>query len=303
MTDERTTVFDNPSHATRRARQGILREWRLFALSIFSLTVAFVCLGAALLVMTNLRAIETRWTHAGRVSVFLKESATDAEIEKTKVALEATAGVSHVIYVTSEAARDEYSKNEGNSNDPLLALPKEAFSPTLEVDVDPNLDDKGIEDMEAKLGQLQAVESVETYRTWTNRLARLVRGGVAASGLLSLVVFASVLAVVGSTIRLALQRRKTEIEVLKLVGATDAYIKRPFLLEGSAQGAAGATGAVLLLGVLFLLVRGRMDGELTTLLGVEPTFLPWFAVVGMVVTGALLGTIAASLGLRKLVAV
>jgi hypothetical protein len=46
-----------------------------------------------------------------------------------------------------------------------------------------------------------------------------------------------------------------------------------------------------------------MDGELTTLLGVEPTFLPWFAVVGMVVTGALLGTIAASLGLRKLVAV
>jgi cell division transport system permease protein len=303
MTDERTTVFDNPSHATRRARQGILREWRLFALSIFSLTVAFVCLGAALLVMTNLRAIETRWTHAGRVSVFLKESATDAEIEKTKVALEATAGVSHVIYVTSEAARDEYSKNEGNSNDPLLALPKEAFSPTLEVDVDPNLDDKGIEDMEAKLGQLQAVESVETYRTWTNRLARLVRGGVAASGLLSLVVFASVLAVVGSTIRLALQRRKTEIEVLKLVGATDAYIKHPFLLEGSAQGAAGATGAVLLLGVLFLLVRGRMDGELTTLLGVEPTFLPWFAVVGMVVTGALLGTIAASLGLRKLVAV
>ena len=67
-------------------------------------------------------------------------------------------------------------------------------------------------------------------------------GGVAAAALLALVVFASVLAVVGSTIRLALQRRRTEVEVLKLVGATDGFVKGPFLIEGSTQGALGAHG-------------------------------------------------------------
>src|SRR5205807_9249051 len=137
-------------------------------------------------------------------------------------------------------------------------------------------------DMVGKLKQLPTVDDVETYQAWTDRLARLVRGGVAASALLALVVFASVLAVVGSTIRLALQRRKVEVEVLKLVGATDRFVKGPFLLEGSAQGGLGAIGAVALLAALFFLVRGRLDGEPAALVGVEPSFVPLTVVAGMI---------------------
>ncbi len=116
-------------------------------------------------------------------------------------------------------------------------------------------------------------------------------------------MFASVLAVVGSTIRLALQRRRTEVEVLKLVGATDRFIKGPFLVEGMSQGAIGATGAIALLAGLFLVVRGRLDAELASLVGVEPSFLPWYVAAGMVGVGMLLGMIAALLGLRRLVTV
>jgi cell division transport system permease protein len=150
---------------------------------------------------------------------------------------------------------------------------------------------------------LPAVDDVETYQSWTERLARLVRGGVAASGLLTVVVLFAVLAVVGSTMRMALQRRKTEVEVLKLVGATDGFVKKPYIIEGSLQGALGAAGALALLAVLFLLVRGRLDGELAALVGVEPTFLPWPVAVGMVALGAVLGGAAALASLRKLVAV
>ncbi|HLK35961.1 MAG TPA: FtsX-like permease family protein, partial [Polyangiaceae bacterium] len=116
-------------------------------------------------------------------------------------------------------------------------------------------------------------------------------------------VLAAVLAVVGSTMRLVLQRRRTEVEVLKLVGATDAFVKKPFVIEGSVQGALGATGAILLLAVLFLVVRGRMDSELAALIGVEPSFLPWTFVVGIIVLGGALGAAAALTSLRKLVSV
>ena len=91
--------------------------------------------------------------------------------------------------------------------------------------------------------------------------------------------------------------------MLKLVGATDRFVKGPFLLEGSAQGALGATGAIGLLGLLFIVVRGRLDGELAALIGVEPTFLPWQVVGAMIMVGAFLGAAAAAMGLRKLVAV
>lgn len=296
-------MFDGSIGTTRRARRGMLREWRLHALSIFSLAVAFVCLGAALLVVTNLRAIEERWAHAGRASIYLKDSAATQDVESLKTALGAVPIVTSVRYVSSSQARSEFGQKEAGPRAELAALPVEAFPASIEIEVRNDVTDAELAEVVGKLRQLPAVEDVETYQAWTERLGRLIRGGVAAAALLAVVVFASVLAVVGSTIRLALQRRRTEVEVLKLVGATDRFIKGPFLVEGMSQGALGATGAIALLAALFLLVRGRLDAELANLVGVEPSFLPWTVVVGMIGVGMLLGMVAALLGLRRLVTV
>jgi cell division transport system permease protein len=293
---------------TRRARRGMVREWRLHVLSVFSLAVAFVCLGAALLVVTNLYAVEQRWAHAGRASVYLKDGATQDEVDSLRLALARVPGVTAVRYVSSGDARAEFGQtqlpsNAGAATAPLAALPVEAFPASIEIDVAADMPDAELADMVAKMKTLPTVDDVETYQSWTERLSRLVRGGVAASALLAIVVFAAVLAVVGSTMRMALQRRRTEVEVLKLVGATDGFVKKPFVVEGSVQGALGALGALVLLAALFLLVRGRLDGELASLVGVSPSFLPWSVAAGMVGLGALLGAAAALASLRKLVAV
>lgn len=293
-------MFDG---TTRRARRGMLREWRLHALSVFSLAVAFVCLGATLLVLTNLRSVEERWAHAGRASIYLKDNAAAQDVDALKNALSALPTITAVRYVSAAQARTEFGQKESGPRGELAALPVEAFPASIEIEVRSDVTDGELADVVGKLRQLPAVDDVETYQAWTERLARLIRGGVAAAALLALVVFASVLAVVGSTIRLALQRRRTEVEVLKLVGATDRFVKGPFLVEGMSQGAFGATAAIALLGALFVLVRGRLDAELATLVGVEPSFLPWPVMLGMIGVGMLLGTLAALLGLRRLVTV
>src|SRR4029078_6401195 len=280
-------MFDSSIGTTRRARRGMLREWRLHALSVFSLAVAFVCLGAALLVLTNMRALEERWSHAGRASIYLKDNAAAQDVESLKAALGAVPIVTSVRYVSSSQAGSEFGHKEAGPRAELAALPVEAFPASIEIEVRSDVTDSELADVVGKLRQLPAVDDVETYQAWTERLSRLIRGASSAAALLALVVFASVLAVVGSTIRLALQRRRTEVEVLKLVGATDrfvkgpflpagggpgatgaatdVFVKGPFLLEGSAQGAIGATAAIALLAVLFLVVRGRLDGELAAL--------------------------------------
>jgi cell division transport system permease protein len=290
------------ANTTRRATRGMMREWRLHALSIFSLAVAFVCLGAALLVVTNLVAAEQRWAHAGRASVYLKDAAHEEDVEALKAALAQVPGVTGVRYVSSGDARAEFGRElDGRSE--LAGLPVEAFPASIELDIAQEMPDADLADMVAKMKGLPAVDDVETYQSWTARLARLVRGGVTASAILALVVFAAVLAVIGSTMRLVLQRRSTEVQVLKLVGATDAFVKKPFVVEGSVQGALGALGAIALLGLLFLVVRGRLDSELAALVGVEPSFLPWPVALAMVVLGAILGAAAAFASLRKMVAI
>ena len=296
-------MIDLSIGVTRRARRGMLREWRLHALSVFSLAVAFVCLGAALLVVTNLKGLEDRWARAGRASVYLKQQASPEDVSALKDALARVPGVREVRYVSAGQAKTDFGARELGKSGDLSGIPVEAFPASLEVHMTESIGDAALADMVTKLKLLPGVEDVETYRSWTERLARLVRAGVAAELLLAFVVLTAVLAVVGSTIRLALQRRKTEVEVLKLVGASDRFVKGPFLLEGGAQGALGAAFAVGLLGILFVLVQSRLDGELSALVGMEPTFLPWPFAAGMVALGLVLGAFAAALGLRRLVAV
>lgn len=284
-----------------RAFRGAKNDWRLHALSMFSVAVAFVCLAAALLLVVNVGQVRERWDESGRASVYLRKNATAEQVGAIERALTASEGVTAVRVVSSEDARRELL---GLTNDPVLdALPTEAFPASLEVKIESAVAGERLSKLASQLSALPAVESVETYGAWSERLASLLTGGVSASLLLAGVVLAAVISVVSSTIRLSLQRRRIEVEVMKLVGATDSYVRRPFVVEGAAQGGLGALLAILLLGVLFAIVQSHFDGNLAALLGATPVFLPWTVMLGLVASGALLGAVAAYGSLRKLLVV
>jgi cell division transport system permease protein len=287
--------------ALQRAWRGGRSDWKLHLLSVFSVAVAFVCLTAALLVVVNVSELRDRWARAGRASVYLQQGAAQAAVDDLKSALAQTSGVAAVRFVSSEEARREVL---GNASDPVLtALPPEAFPASLELDFESGVGSERVHTLVQQLTLMPAVETVETYQSWSDKLETLLGGGVSASLLLAAVVLAAVISVVGSTIRLSLQRRRMEVEVLKVIGATDRYVQRPFLVEGAIQGAAGALMALILLGVLFIIVRGSVQSELALLIGMAPRFLPWQWALGMIALGAGLGTLAAHLSLRKLLVV
>ena len=282
----------------KRAFRGAKNDWRLHALSVFSVAVAFVCLAAALLLVVNVGKIRARWAESGRASVYLRKNATAEQVAQIERALKQSDGVTSVRVVSSEDARRELI---GLTNDPVLdALPTEAFPASLEVAIESAVATERLGKLSAQLAALPAVESVETYGAWVDRLAALLTGGVSASLLLAGVVLAAVVSVVSSTIRMSLQRRRIEVEVMKLVGATDSYVRSPFVVEGAAQGGFGALFAIMLLGVLFAIVQSHFDSNLSALLGATPVFLPWTVALGLVASGALLGAIAAYGSLRKL---
>jgi cell division transport system permease protein len=282
----------------KRAFRGAKNDWRLHALSVFSVAVAFVCLAAALLLVVNVGQIRARWAESGRASVYLRKNATAEQVAAIERALKQSDGVTKVRVVSSEDARHELV---GLTNDPVLdALPTEAFPASLEVAIESAVATERLGKLAAQLSALPAVESVETYGAWSDRLSALLSGGVSAALLLAGVVLAAVVSVVSSTIRMSLQRRRIEVEVMKLVGATDSYVRSPFVVEGAAQGGFGALFAILLLAVLFGIVQSHFDSNLSALLGATPVFLPWTVAVGLVASGALLGAISAYGSLRKL---
>lgn len=267
-------------------------------LSVLSLSVAFVCLSAALLIVTNIAMVRDRWSKAGRATVYLRDGVEEAAIGDLVRALSATPGVMKVRHVTRMEARREVVFDEDDKT--LAELPPSAFPESLEVGFSSDVDERELSAMTAKLRALPAVETVETYQRWTERLSALLGGGVTASVCLALIVLCAVMSVITSTTRLLLHRRRIEVEVLRLVGATDAFVRRPFVVEAAMQGAAGAATAIAIVGALFLFVSGRFDHELAGLLGVSPSFLPWPLALGMVALGGALGAGTALLSLRKM---
>jgi cell division transport system permease protein len=286
-----------------RAKRGLIAEWRLHALSVVSLAVAFVCLGAALLVVVNVQALKDRWGRTGRASIYLKDGAPPQQVEAIVAALKETPEVRDVRYMSPADAR-MLAVGDGNAADSTLkSLPQDAFPASIEIDVAPEVSDADVRAMTAKLQTLPAVDGVETYGAWTDRLATVLQGGTLAALALATIVFGAVLAVVASTMRLALTRRRSEVEVLRLVGASDSFVRTPYVLEGTFQGAIGSASAVAVLATLFMIVRGRLDGDLAGLLGLDPTFLPWTVIAAMIAVGAMLGALGGALGLRKLTTV
>ena len=282
-----------------RAFRGAKNDLRLHALGVFSVAVAFVCFGATLLAVVNVDHARERWASLGRASVFLARGAAPEQIQGIERALRASEGVTDVRRLTAEDARREAA---GAGKDAVIdALPAEAFPETLEVSVRKDVEPARIDQLAAQLRSLPAVEGVETYGAWSERIESLIAGGVAAASILSLIVLAAVVSVVSSTIRLSLQRRKLEVEVMKLVGATEGYVRQPFVIEGAAQGALGASLAIALLGVLYLVMKSHVDARLSALFGLTPSFLPWPVVLVTVGLGAALGALAAFFSLRRFV--
>jgi cell division transport system permease protein len=284
-------------NAWQRALRAGRHDWAFSVGSIFSVAIAFVCLASALLVVANVQELRVRWSHTGRASVYLQPSAEPADIEAIMTALRNSRAVSHVEHVTSELARKELLQ----SGDEVLAgLPPEAFPASIEVQVQDPERSGALARMAEKLRLLPRVEAVETYEAWGERLSALLGSALLGAAVLALIVLATVASVVGSTMRLSLQRRKLEVQVLKVVGATDDYVRRPFVIEGAAHGALGALVGLFAVVMIFLAGYARFDAELTLLLGTAPTFLPWYAALGMVALGTLLGALSAHLSVRKL---
>ena len=280
-----------------RAIRAMKNDWRLHALSVFSVSVAFVCLAAALLVVVNVRAVQDRWQTTGRASVYMKPDVTRDQVAAIEKALRTSEGVTGLRFVSSEEARNDIIQDNGDEM--LAALPAEAFPASLEVELSDNGATERLQKMAGQLEALPAVETVETYEAWSERIGRVLTGGMTASLFLAVIVLAAVVSVVSSTMRLALQRRRREVEVLKLVGASDRYVTHPFLVEGALQGASGAGLAVSLLAILYAIVRSHFDAALGTMLGMTPTFLPWSLTGVLIALGATLGVLAAHVSLRR----
>ena len=285
-----------------RAKRGIREDVKLYVVAVSSLTVAFLCLATALLGVTNLSKLTDRWGRSHRMSVYLEDGSARADVQQLKQVLTGLPAVESVEYLSAAAARERFL-NDAMAGADLESLPPDVFPASLEVTLASHATPERASEIAERVAAFGAVQEVETYHSWFERLGSLLSAGKTLAALVSLLVLVCVVAVVGNTIRLAVASRRDEIEMLKMCGATDGFVRGPFVLEGLFQGLASVVLALVLLTVIFFSIRTQVDATLVPLAGVRTAFLSPLWMFALVFAGAAAGALGSALSIRRYLSV
>lgn len=292
----------NLGNAISRAARGFRDDLKLHLLAIISLVVAFVCLGTALLSVENLGHIASRFSSSRHLTVYLRDGSNDDVVAQLRLVLESLDEVENLEYVSKKRAQAEFAQQVDLGGN-VDSLPSEAFPASMEISLADGTSQARVDGLAQRIRGFDAVDDVETYRDWFGQVDTLLSAGRSATGFLALLVAVCVVAVIGNTIRLAVMNRRQEIEVLRLCGATDGFVRMPFLLEGVFQGLSSCLLALLLLVGFYFALRGEVESTMLPLVGVRTTFLQPLTALLMVTFGAVAGGVGSALSLRRYMAI
>ena len=223
---------------------GVMREnGPTHFLSIGTIAISFFLFASFLLLPLNFASILEAWEKKVQIILYLKDDVGEKRILQLTKELQEKKGVREARYISRQKAMESFQKDIAGYGGVLKGLKKETFPASFEIMLDERQrTPERIQDLAARLGTIKEIEEVQYGGVWLERFSLFLytlRWGVWILGAILVVIIISVTA---NTVRLTLYNKRGEIEILKLVGATDAFVKLPFYLEGGLQGFLGAGG-------------------------------------------------------------
>ncbi|MFN2546230.1 MAG: cell division protein FtsX [Myxococcales bacterium] len=233
--------------AWRLSRRAAVNLWRAPLPSLVSvLTISLsLFIGASFVLgLFAARALLTSWGAQAGVTLYLDKQTDDDKARLLAQQIRLQNPEVEVVYVDRAMALKRLRGDLGDMAGALDGLAQNPLPPSLEITPRVTLPPSGVRILAAQLGTVAGVSEVDYGREGLDKLEALARGlRVFGAGALFTVLGAALL-VVANTIRLAVYARRDEIEIMKLVGATDGYVRAPFLMEGALQGLLGAAIAL-----------------------------------------------------------
>lgn len=217
---------------------GSLMTWAVIAIALSLPVGLYVFLNNAQLVSSN-------WDGSAQISLYLNEQVKDAAGRNLTQKLQMDADIAETRYLSREQTLAEFKEFSG-FGEALDYLDDNPLPPVIIVR--PAV--SGVASQQALVERLQALPEVEEAQldlAWVKRLYHIMELGQRTIAALGILLGLAVLLVIGNTIRLAIENRRQEIVVVKLIGATDAFVRRPFLYTGIWYGLGGGLLAWLLI--------------------------------------------------------
>jgi cell division transport system permease protein len=265
----------------KRAWQGFWRNSLMSLAATASMVLMLTLLSGVVILYLGLNATLTYVQGEVQVVAYLSDSATTQDVTRLTSDLQAMPQVKTVSYISKDQALKDFQKREPGVATLVESLPENPLPASFEISL---RDPSDYIDVATYLRGQTAVDSVQDIAKTVSQMTSVI-SVVSTGGIVVVVIVGlTVLFIIVNTIRLAVVARAEEIEIMRLVGASDAFIRWPFVLEGAFVG---LLGAIITIGLL-LVVQAPLASMLSDFFNVLPVQAT--AMVGQNVALMVLGT-------------
>ena len=286
-------------YAIEEAALSLWRGKQAGLLSTATIALALFVLGGFLVVTANLQQLGAEWSNAAELSVYLKDEVTPEERQAVEAAVAPGDLVASREFVSKADALSRFKQTFGELAAAMDTAGDNPLPASIEVRLRPGPGTSAaVDDLGTRLRAMPGVADVRYDRQWLNRVLNAIAIIRGVGLVLGIILTVAAALTVANVVRLALHARRDELDIMQLVGAPQAFIRGPFVMEGVLQGGVGAILALIALGAAFLALRGRYLTPLASAMNMNSiSFLPvelcFLLVVGGMAVGCLGGLVAA----------
>jgi cell division transport system permease protein len=277
------------SYHFKNAFSGIFKNRLIHAVSVGTISIALLFLGAFAFLYVNVNNWVVEWGKSLSMSVYLEEGIDQTTKKRIESVLRSLPGAELKGFVSKEKAMMDLKATlgtqagllEGLSHNPLPASFEILFKDARKNQLDPKRIKKDLE-------KVKGVSEVQCSELYEERFEGIVHMLKVTGFVIGLLLCMAVLFIITNTIKLSIYSRREEVEICKLVGASDWFVRAPFLIEGAVEGLLGGVLALLMLFILtFLFSLKKVHVLGLPLMGI--VFLPEGYTVVLVSLGLVLG--------------
>ncbi len=283
----------------RRAFQDLLANRFVNAVTLVTIALLVLIVSTAMMFFLNTGDLLEGWKEDTRIMAYLKPGEAAAAAARVRQAIEAIDGVRAVRFITRDEALERLKSRMKHQASLLENLTENPLPDAFEIRLQPTAGAwADIGSIAGCIGAIPEVEEVEYGQQWVQSLRRIVDLFRAAAVAMTGLFLVAAVSIMANTIRLVIYSRRQEVEIMRLVGAAEWFIKIPFYIEGLVLGGCGAIFGLAVLFAVFNLLAARMGQEVLAGL-LQVRFLPPQTLAGVTMASMLVGWLGCHLSLRQ----
>lgn len=251
--------------------------------------------------VTNLQKIVNVTDSSNTITVFLKTTATQPQIELLKEKVSLDEGIEVIKYISSQQGLDEF-RAESGFGDVLKMLDENPLPPVFLIEPDRDIQNNSelIKKLVTRLKKEHLIENIQIDMMWLKRLQAILLVSERLSFMLGVILAFGVLLIISNAVALSLDSKSEEVIVIKLVGGTNAYVRRPFLYTGLCYGSFGGILSWIFIAIAVYWLSIPIE-KLSALYqsSIELEGLGFFGLISLISIGVSLGLLGAWLAVTR----